>query len=303
MWPWPVTHLNYHMKSSKVGSNFSLLSWMQLLSWCMEPQIVLDWKHTWRRFYKGHPAMDTPCSSFVSFGPTPSLDLHPSARDNECLGPLNSTSRLSLTTTGALFHAVRAVYTKIEAAPLTLPLPVLSSRAFWGKLGLMGASGIFFSIRFLVELPSSGSCAQSCRWNPVSTRNFVGLWLTVKIKESIIGRLTVIAKGWDITASPYLRLNPYFSKLMKIKLPCSLADNPPLLWGLVKCWIKVHSTEVFWAWLVPSRLQQTKLVNNNHSDLWLFFKNWMFRKAKKIGILRFMYTVSRKKKLHMENST
>lgn len=161
--------------------------------------------------------MDTPCSSFVSFGPTtPSLDLHPSARDNECLGPLKSTSRLSLTTTGDIFHAVTVVYTKFEAAPFTLPLPVLYNSAFWGQLGLMGASGIFFSTPFLVELPSSGSCAQGCRGNPISTRNFIALWLTAKIKESIIGRLTVIAKGWDITTAPYLRLNPYFSKLMKI---------------------------------------------------------------------------------------
>lgn len=101
-----MTHLNYHMKSSKGGSNFSLLFCMQLFSWCVEPQIVLNWKHIWRRFCKGHPAMDRPCSSFVSFGPTtPSLDLHPSATDNECLGQLKSTSRLSLTTTEAIFQS------------------------------------------------------------------------------------------------------------------------------------------------------------------------------------------------------
>lgn len=178
--------------------------------------------------------MDTSCSSFVSFGPTtPRLDLHPSATDSGCLGTLKSTSRLSLTTTVTIFHAVTHVYTKFEAAPFTLPLPALHSSAFWGKLGLVGTSGIFFSTPFLVELPSSGSCAQRCRGNPISTRNFVALWLVAKIKESIIGRLTVVAKGWDITASPDLRLNPYFSKLMKF--PCSSEDNFLLLWALVKC--------------------------------------------------------------------
>lgn len=97
----------------------------------------------------------------------------------------------------------------------TLALPVLYGSAFWGKLGLMGATRIFFSTLFLVELSSSGSCVQRCRGNPISTRNFVSLWLTAKIKF-ITGRLTVIAKGWDITASPYLRLNSYFSKVIKI---------------------------------------------------------------------------------------
>lgn len=116
----------------------------------------------------------------------------------------------------AIFYAVTVVYTKFEVTPFSLPLPVLYGSAFWGKLGLMGATGIFFSTPFLVELHSSGSCTQRCRRNPISTRNFVSLCLRAKIKEFIIGRLTVIAKGWHITASLYLRLNPYFSKVTKI---------------------------------------------------------------------------------------
>lgn len=157
-----MIHINYHTKSSKEpqtsvcfpGCTFMMFGTTD----CPKLRAHIK-KMLWRPASHGHTMFHF-CLLWAHHSQPGSLSI---SHRQWVSGRPKSTPRMPLTTTGAMFHAVTAVYTKFETAPFTLLLPGLYGNAFWGKLGLMGASGIVFSTPFLVELPSSGSCVQRSR--------------------------------------------------------------------------------------------------------------------------------------------